>query len=31
MGEFELEAEPREATGKGPARKLRVAGRIPGT
>lgn len=31
MGEFALEAEPREATGKGPARRLRATGRIPGT
>jgi large subunit ribosomal protein L25 len=31
MGEFALEAETREATGKGPARRLRAAGRIPGT
>lgn len=31
MGDFALDAEPREATGKGPARRLRAAGRIPGT
>ena len=31
MGEFALEAEPREATGKGPARRLRASGRVPGT
>ena len=31
MGEFALEVEPREATGKGPARRLRAVGRIPGT
>ena len=31
MAEFALEAEPREATGKGPARRLRATGRIPGT
>jgi large subunit ribosomal protein L25 len=31
MGEFALEAEQREATGKGPARRLRASGRIPGT
>jgi len=30
MGEFALEATPREATGKGPARRLRAQGRIPG-
>ena len=29
MGEFALDAEPRKGTGKGVARKLRAAGRIP--
>ncbi len=31
MGDFALEAEPRNETGKGPARRMRAAGRIPGT
>jgi large subunit ribosomal protein L25 len=29
LGEFALDAEPRKGTGKGVARKLRAAGRIP--
>ncbi len=31
MGDFALEAAPRQETGKGPARRLRAQGRIPGT
>ncbi|HKF00099.1 MAG TPA: 50S ribosomal protein L25/general stress protein Ctc [Actinomycetes bacterium] len=29
MSEYKLAAEPREATGKGPARRTRAAGRVP--
>ena len=29
MAEVKLVAEPREGTGKGVARKLRAAGRVP--